>query len=259
MPRSALHVSPKKLVESPAPALVCGPYHTQSSALHDLEFTGDLQPWPGFLDAVHTTHQNHTWRNEVLGLTLHTRDPYTYGNVEVGDEHGVQGRFHKYFGDVLNTIFTSQSKRIRFANFKCEQSTSTGKPDVILKDDSHVLKVVGELKVPWVREHFLADKLDDVDELRSILAQPINYMQMLDCVYGFLSNYEETIFMRQLVDSQGNWRVEYSPVVQRSTAYDRSATNPPVVSARQCFFYIGCDALNQGRAHNTTPRWVVQI
>lgn len=154
---------------------------------------------------------------------------------------------------MLNTIFTSQSKGIRFADFKCVQSTFTGTPDVILKDDNHVLKVVGELKVPWVREHFLDDKLDDDDELRNILAQPIKYMQKLGCVYGFLSNYKETIFLRQLVNNQGIWRVEYSPVVQSSTTYDRRATNPPVVSIRQCFFHVGCDALDQGPVNNTTP------
>lgn len=70
MPRPAFHIGPKKLVESPAPKLEPGLYRTQSSALHDLEFTGDLQLWPGFLSAVQTTHQNHTWRNKVLGLTL---------------------------------------------------------------------------------------------------------------------------------------------------------------------------------------------
>lgn len=41
-----------------------------------------------------------------------------------------------------------------------------------------------------------------------ILAQPILYMQRLGCVYGFLSNYKETILLRQLVGDQGIWRVE---------------------------------------------------
>jgi hypothetical protein len=48
--------------------------------------------------------QNHTWCNKVIGLALQTRNPYTYGNAEVGDRHGVQGWFHKYFGEVLNSI-----------------------------------------------------------------------------------------------------------------------------------------------------------
>lgn len=65
---------------------------------------------------------------------IQARDLYAYGNVEVGDEHGVQGRFQKFFGDVLNTIFESQSTTeenidIRFADFKCIQSTSVEDQD----------------------------------------------------------------------------------------------------------------------------------
>lgn len=161
---------------------------------------------------------------------------------------------------------------------------------------------------------------DNDDELRSILAQPIICIQRLGCVYGFLSNYNETIFPRQLLDDQGIWRVEYSPVVHlqpnptrpcwrcidtfrcedhktqwtnislnlahhhlassvsdtveewactsvanwrwthfrwdrliiNATSlwifyhYDRLATDSPVVSVKQCFFHVGCEASNQG-------------
>lgn len=257
MPRFALHVGAKKLVESAAPDVETGPYHTTSSALHDIYFTGRLQEWPGFLSAVQSAHENNAWYNEVLGLKLQTKDPYTYGNVEVGDEHGLQGRFHKYFGDVMNSIFKSQSKGILFADFKCVQSTLSGTPDVILKDHNHVLRVVGELKVPWVQEHHIAARLDNEVDLRKILAQPIYYMQRLGCMYGFLSNYTETIFLRQVIDNQGVWRIEYSPVIESSTTYDRGATNPPIVSTRQCFFYVGCEALRQGPVVNTSP-WIIR-
>jgi hypothetical protein len=95
---------------------------------------------------------------------LRARDPYTYGNFEVGDEHGVQGRFQKFFGDVLNTIFTSQSTTQRnidlhFADFKCVSSTYSGTPDVILKDSNNALKIVGELKAPWIDEHHIGIRL----------------------------------------------------------------------------------------------------
>ncbi|KAJ5936683.1 hypothetical protein N7466_003133 [Penicillium verhagenii] len=122
-------------------------------------------------------------------------------------------------------------------------STFSGTPDVILKDNNHQVKVAGELKVPWIADHWLEDKYNDVDQLRIILAQPIKYMQRLGCVYGFMSNYKEIIFLRQLVDSQGAWRIEYSPVVRSSDTYDRHRTNPHAVSARQCFFYVGWENL----------------
>lgn len=158
----------------------------------------------------------------------------------------------------MNAVFASQSKGIRFADFKCVKSTYDGMPDVILKDDNHQAKVVGELKVHLVSRHNIEANLDRECSLRKVLAQPIMYMQHLGCVYRFLSNYKETIFLRQIFDSQGVWRIEYSPVILASTAYNRAELNPPIVSARQCFFYVGCDALNQGSADSATLLLVVQ-
>ncbi|KAJ5692842.1 hypothetical protein N7462_002265 [Penicillium macrosclerotiorum] len=94
-------INPKKAVESAALALNTSQYRTNSSALHSIYFVGDIQPWPGFLSAVQICHENRTWRQQTLGYMIQARDLYAYGNVEVGDEHGVQGRFQKFFGDVL--------------------------------------------------------------------------------------------------------------------------------------------------------------
>jgi hypothetical protein len=252
----------KKAVESAAPALTTSQYHTNSSALHNIYFAGDLQPWPGFLSAVQACHEGCTWSRQILGYTLQARDPYTHGNVEVGDEHGVQGRFQKFFGDVLDTIFASQSTgqiNLRFADFKCIPSTYTGTPDVIVKDNNHALKVVGELKAPWITEHHIQPKLDGNRLLRKILAQPIKYMQDLGCMYGFLGTYEETIFLRQVIDNNGVWRIEYSPVILSSTTYDRHETQPPVVSVKQCFFYVGVNASIQGPVNNRSPGWIINL
>lgn len=101
-------------------------------------------------------------------------------------------------------------------------------------DGNHQLKVVGELKVPWIREHNIRKSYYRRVDLRKIFAQPIHYMQALGCVYGFLSNYDETIFLRQIVDKQGVWRIKYSPVIPASIAY-KSSDVDPVVSVRQCF------------------------
>jgi hypothetical protein len=161
-------INPKKAVESAAPALNTSQFHMHSSALHRIYFTGDLQPWPGFLSAVQAFHESYAWRQETLGYRLKARHPYTYGNSEVGDEHGVQGRFQKFFGDVLNTIFASQSTvqgpiEIGFADFKCVSTPYSRTPDVVLKDSNHTPIVVGELKAPWIDEHDIALRLVNED------------------------------------------------------------------------------------------------
>ncbi|KAJ5513456.1 hypothetical protein N7463_003008 [Penicillium fimorum] len=168
-------INPKKAVESAAPALNTSQHHTNSSALHSIYFVGDLQPWPDFLSAVQACHENRTWRQQTLCYMIQARDLYAYGNVEVCDEHGVQGRFQKFFGDVLNTIFESQytteeNINIRFAGFKCIQSTYSGTPDVILKDINHALKIVGELKAPWIGKHQMKRRIANTRLLREILA-----------------------------------------------------------------------------------------
>ncbi|EPS31619.1 hypothetical protein PDE_06574 [Penicillium oxalicum 114-2] len=258
MPRQAVHIGPEKLIASAVPQLLVGQYHTESSALHDAQFVGILRPWQGFESSVRATHQSHSWRSETLALKMMTRDPYASGNLIVGDKHGLLTRFHKYFGDVLNSIFQSHSIGMRFADFKCAGSGHKNTPDTIMMDDNYEVKVAGELKTPWVRQHRLEGFFHKPILLRKVLAQLIQYMQHADCVYGFLSNYEETIFLRQRQDEQGLWRIEYSPVIRSSETYNKYGRgNLPAVSVRQCFFYVGCEALAQRAANNTTPDWVV--
>lgn len=80
-------------------------------------------------------------------------------------------------------------------------------------------------------------------------------MQELKCAYGLLSNYEETILLRQLVDAYGVWRIEYPPVVLSTTKYE---PNSLAVSVKQCFFDVGCQAVNHGPVNNMTQDWVMR-
>lgn len=59
---------------------------------------------------------------------------------------------------------------------------------------------------------------ENQDLLRYLLAQPIKYMKDLKCKYDFMSNYSETIFLRQEFD-EGKWVIDYSPVIRASTSY----------------------------------------
>lgn len=125
----------------------------------------------GFLSAVKTTHHNHAWRNEVLRPNTSDTRPLYLRKRRGWGRAWCSGSVPQIFRRRAELYFHITVKdNICFADFKYVQSTFTGTPDVILKDDNHVLEVVGELKVPWVCEHFLDDKFDD-EELSSILAQ----------------------------------------------------------------------------------------
>lgn len=68
-------------------------------------------------------------------------------------------------------------------------------------------------------------------------------------MYGFLSNYEETIFLRQRHDGT-TWVVDCSPVILASNIYTKRS---PVVTVRECFFYIAILARGQGKVDNQLP------
>ncbi|KAJ5796133.1 uncharacterized protein N7518_004673 [Penicillium psychrosexuale] len=72
-------------------------------------------------------------------------------------------------------------------------------------------------KVPWVLEHDFLDYQTD-NLMRSLLAQPIQYMLELDVMYGWLFNYEQSIFLRQTYMNNA-WGIKYSPVIESTTRY----------------------------------------
>lgn len=119
----------------------------------------------------------------------------------------------------------------------------------ILMTGNAELKVIGELKAHWVREHRFRKAYEEESPLRHLLAQPLKYMRDLKCKYGFLSNYEETIFLRQEF-IEGRWTVDYSPVIWASTSYVKSDLaiflGTPSCPLRQCFLAIVVLAQAQG-------------
>ncbi|EPS26288.1 hypothetical protein PDE_01224 [Penicillium oxalicum 114-2] len=127
---------------STIPRLLVGDHHTTSTALHPLKYQAILRPWPSFRMNVQAMDAAMRWSNRTVHYTESSRR-LDEEIVHVGDEHGVQGRFQqRHFESTHNE-----------------------------------LKAVGEIKVPWIKEHSLILRSDDEEELREILAQPIRYMQ----------------------------------------------------------------------------------
>lgn len=59
-------------------------------------------------------------------------------------------------------------------------------------------------------------------------------MRDLGMKYGVLTNYEETIFLRQVV-SRGNLGLEYSPVIRHNEFYD---SRRGTITVRQAFLHL---------------------
>ncbi|KAJ5474708.1 hypothetical protein N7475_004274 [Penicillium sp. IBT 31633x] len=188
-------------VREPLPRLLVNRFHTTSSALKRLMYRGELNDWANFCQDVRNTTDSQNWTNETIKYSLNSRN-LEENEVFVGDETGVQGRFQQAIGQALGMTFRAQTLDIRFADFKCIGDTIITTPDCVMKTLNNQIKVVGEFKVPWVDEHSIALSRDTVQpfnpgfRLRILLAQPLKYMKDLQCMYGFLSTYEETIFLR---------------------------------------------------------------
>jgi hypothetical protein len=119
----------------------------------------------------------------------------------------------------------AQAVNLYFADFKCSGQDYKNTPDVVgLSTDvqgKEELRLVGELKVPWVvPHHSLSYAYDHPQRLRHLLGQAILYMGDLQCGFGFLSTYDETFFLRQVQLASGQWIVEYSPVIYSTEAYE---------------------------------------
>lgn len=122
-------------------------------------------------------------------------------------------------------------------------------PDVAgLRRFNAQLLFVGELKTPWFLAHSLSN-ISEEQDLRDILGQIAQYMQGTNMAYGFMSNYEETIFLRQVPGPANTWRLEYSPVVDHS-----SITTNGGITLRQCFMHLAFQPQHQ--VANQMAQWV---
>lgn len=250
----------RETVNKALPPLLKTDSHTTASALHPLIYNGELNHWPNFCQDVRATIDNEQWSKRVIGYALNSRD-LDDNKVFVGDETGVQGRFQQAIGQTLGKVFEAQRLDIQFADFKCLPSLGNNDmvPDCVMKTSRNELKVVGELKVPWVPRHGITRYLRfepfiQDSRFRVSVGQVLRYMKELGCMYGFLSNYEEAIFLRQRHNGT-TWVVDCSPVILASNVHTKES---PTVTVRECFFYIAILARPQAIVDNRLPpsEWV---
>ncbi|KAJ6178159.1 hypothetical protein N7519_008620 [Penicillium mononematosum] len=114
------------------------------------------------------------------------------------------------------------------------------------------LRLIGEQKVPWIfPHHSLSYAYGHTERPRHLLVQPILYMGDLQCGFGFLSTYDETIFLRQVQLASGQWIVEYSRVIYSTDTYEPSGSQG---------HGSGLSVSMSGPVNNQTPtaQWVVK-
>ncbi|CDM34648.1 unnamed protein product [Penicillium roqueforti FM164] len=171
----------RETVNSALPPLLMTDFHTSSNAVHPLVYNGDLNHWPNFFQNVRATMDNQHWSSSVIGYTLKTHNLDDNKDF-VGDETGVQGRFQQAIGQTLGQAFEAQRLDIRFADSKCLPNPGGKVPDCTMKTSRNELKLVGELKVPWVVHHRIERRLKfepfcQNSHFRVLVGQILGYMK----------------------------------------------------------------------------------
>ncbi|KAK1139206.1 hypothetical protein N8T08_001201 [Aspergillus melleus] len=260
MPVRANPVTSNAAIQESLPDLEVGVSHTHSSALHPITFCGNLARWPNFVRDVQSAFRTH--RRRLIRSHLYLRP---LGNppqastpreqVVVGNENGVQGRWQQQLGQVMSAVFRDQMIGLTLGDFPASVAVYGKRPDIACLTNAGVLRFIGELKTPWVRDHsiLLAMVQADKEWFRHILGQIAEYMKDLNLTYGALSTYKQTIFLRQYHDPNLGWQLQYSPMVRHS-----SSASPGVMSVRQCIWYLAQEVLVSHQANNPTPKsqWV---
>ncbi|RFU35299.1 hypothetical protein B7463_g1042, partial [Scytalidium lignicola] len=237
----------KDLVQQPLPHLLVGPSSTENSSIRDINFIGPLEVWDNFKEDVMASFNENQWNKHRSTLShrpvgeikpLNT----AFEHVHVGDEHGVQGRFQQNIGQIMTAVFKSQEIGLSFGDFKCTANNYTKIPDAVGIDEQGALQFVGEIKVPWVEDHSLENHIDIGDKIyfRKMIGQVSKYMFDLHMKYGFLTNYDQTVFLKSEYVN-GQWELHHTDVIYHDARHipSRPFLNlSGEVSLRQCFFIL---------------------
>ncbi|RWQ95527.1 hypothetical protein C8Q69DRAFT_444433 [Paecilomyces variotii] len=125
----------------------------------------------------------------------------SHEHVVHGDETGVQGRFESNVGRIVSAVFKAMNVPITLGDYKASQ------------------RAKGEGK-----EH-----------MQHILGQIAEYLYLAKFKFGYISTYDETIFLKQELTQDG-WVLFHSSIILHS----KESEGEP--SLRECLWYIALAA-----------------
>jgi hypothetical protein len=142
---------------------------------------------------------------------------------------------------IMTAIFYSLEIKQRFGDFKSALEPNLPKirrvPDSAFMTYDGQLRLVGEFKTPWIDSHNLSEITKRKVDLRRMLGKKMNqsqqnqpltfysgqiadYLRLTKLKFGFLSTYEQPIFLQQKQDTNGQLVLYYSLVIHHSSKGD---------------------------------------
>lgn len=269
---SGIAVRPREALKEPLPALAVGPGRTHHSALDGTFFKGRLRFWAEFENEVGQRFSQTEWEQLTRTIKHRPKAGPALGNVaneyfRCGAEEGVRGRFQQGVAQTMSAIFAAASKDLCFGDYQAAANSihGAGEPDfAIMSTISGNLRAIGEVKTPWVGAHSLENAFSLNRRLRGVLgmsqsmarelytdeicfpAQPARYMRENQVKYGFITTFDETIFLKQ-VEIAGRWTLLYSKPIKRGrTITGDEGDAIPGATALACFWFLGLEMVENG-------------
>ncbi|KAM5442289.1 hypothetical protein MferCBS31731_002664 [Microsporum ferrugineum] len=216
----------------------------------------------------------------LVGIDSSSEQPsYAYHDYYLcGDEQSVCGNFAQHALGPASAVALHNGINYRFGDYKaCLESQNSDKdyfiPDHVAVaypaesiEELHVLPENSKPRMVLVGEemtsgnHFLGCYVQDYEDgdqisLRLALGQIAFYMHRFQMRYGFLTTYDETIFLKQVIE-EGVSQLHVSQPIKATS----SGSNESDVSVRQCLYYL-LSVINQTGGYNientfTMHAWV---
>ncbi|KAM5484756.1 hypothetical protein McanCB56680_002270 [Microsporum canis] len=244
-------------------------YRTTSSAWHKEYYIGPIKIWD-LEEEVRRWTSSEYLNKGTLSVDLdRVSEQPGYIHQEhylCGDEQSVCGRFAQNALGPVSAVAFHNGIKYRFGDCKvCLESQSSGNdrflPDHVAvkcsaaninelralpKSSKPNIVLVGEAKTPW--KHDLQDYMDNFMRenqmgLRLALGQIASYMHRFKMLYGFLTTYNETIFLRQALKGGVPRLYVSQPIMNTSSGVG----NNNDVSVRQCLYYLLAVIDNSGK------------
>ncbi|KAK2812928.1 hypothetical protein FQN50_000949 [Emmonsiellopsis sp. PD_5] len=238
-------------------------YRTTSSAWHQTYYLAKMGVWDIKKDVRHWTSSKHLKPGHlsVHAQSVLQHEGYVgYEHYLCGDEPSICGRYGQNALGPTSAVAFHNGVKFRFGDYKvCEESkhwknrnhipdfvgvscpaANREELEALPKDEKPSMVLVGEAKTAWkhnLHEHWRAyrEDRDDDEDLRHAFGQIASYMYQFKMRYGFLTTYDYTIFLKQVLWEGKEPRLYFTPPIEASSSPEASKD---AVSIRQCFYYL---------------------
>ncbi|EFR01366.1 hypothetical protein MGYG_04373 [Nannizzia gypsea CBS 118893] len=256
-------------------------FRTTTGALHKIYYNGKVIKWD-FTQAALKYSSNRSL--DPKKISTESRGLYSlyHEHYLCGDEQSVCGRFAQNVLTPVTAVAFANNITTRFGDFKVSAESKAKKkliPDFVAvhctatkvnelsAKDIPEMMFVGEAKTPWnhnlqsaYRDYFSNDPSTiSKSWLRHALGQIAQYMHHYQMKYGFLTTYNDTIFIKQgPIEKTSEWALYISPPIHYSAVADESK-GYPVVTVRQCMYYLmraTCDGGHIAQNPTELDTWV---